>query len=473
MSSINLVNNSSIVTNTSKVNSTTDDAEQYSNGYMDLFNWDLDLGYQSYTCGLRFQGINIPRNAIITNAKIQFTADEVKSNSTNLNIYGHNVANSSTFFVTANDISDRQKTSSSVTWVPSPWVSVGASSVDQATPNLKSIVQEMVNLSDWDVASPMTFIFEGSGYRVSETVDGDSIKAPVLTVSYSTSQANPIVNFVEQDTINLDINDVQMLTAIGVFPSSNMSNIQFKIGNNTLGTSSSNPAQVNAPTSTSGIKIIKVIATDNAGRTGEDELILNVGGDCGSTSIQAWELSTLQNSAILHWDVVPNAAYKVWYKKSNVATWSSYCTVHPLVFLFGLESCTPYQWKVQVICDDYDTCASAPSTGFTTTTKTLSTTCKTNPVVDEIDRLTEDKGLSLRAYPSPMQNNLNIDFTVNENVAASHIQLLDLNGKVVDFKVVEGKGNQQTNFDVSTLAKGTYMVLIDDGIRTETIKLTK
>jgi len=382
MSSIRLLNSSSSLTNTSKVNSTTDDAEEYSNGYMDLFNWDLDLGYSGYTCGLRFQNINIPKNAMITDAKIRFTADEVKANPTSLNIFGHDHSASPTFFIDSRNISSRPKTANSVPWIVDPWTQVGASGTAQTTPQLKTIVQSLVNRSDWDLSSPMTFVFTGSGYKVSETVDGDSIKAPILTVTYSTAQAPPIVNFVQQqDVITCAPNDLVTLDAVALFPSSSMSNIQFKIGNTVIGTSTSNPAQISPPTNSPGSYIIKAVATDNSGLTGEDELILNVVGGCNPiTSFSAWEISTINNSSIVHWDVVSNAKYKVKYRKMGETSWSSYCTIHPLVLLYGLEPCTSYEWKVQLICGDYDSCDSAPTNGFITPEKTLVTTgCKTNP----------------------------------------------------------------------------------------------
>jgi len=277
MSSINLINSSSSKTNTVKVSSTTDDAEEYSTGYMDLFNWDLDLTYNDYICGLRFQKINIPPKAQITNAYIRFTADEFKTDPTNIEIFAHDSSFSPTFFVTTRDISNRTKTTASAPWSVSPWTQVGASGSAQTTPNLKNIIQSLVNRSDWDLSSPMTFIFEGSGYRVAETVDSDSTKAPILSVTYSTAQVPPSVNFIsEEDTLTCDLNDVMNLSAVGLFPSSSMNKIQFKIGNNIIGTSSSNPAQINAPTSSSGVYTLTVVATDNLGMTGEDEIIMKL-----------------------------------------------------------------------------------------------------------------------------------------------------------------------------------------------------
>ncbi len=563
MSSINIINSSSTLTNTSKVKSTTDDAEEYSNGFMDLFNWDLDIGYNGYTCGLRFQNINIPRNAIITNATIKFTADEVKSNPTSLDIFAHDHSYSPTFYITSNNISNRPKTAS-VQWTVNPWAQVGSSGSAQTTPNLKNIVQSLVNRSDWDVASPMTFIFEGSGYRVSETMDGDSIKAPVLTVTYSTAQASPIVNFIpEQDTITCLRNDLITLDAIALFPSSSINQIQFKIGGTVISSSSTNPAQVNPPTNIPGVYIIKVIATDDLGNTGEDELVLNVEGfgcvtpadlsisnvktqratlswtesdsaaeydiqfkkptdnlwtttnsstselailtgldpeseylvkvccegtstcsnlktinttgNCTSnnTAIEAWEISTISNSSIIHWDIAVDATYRVLYRKLGETSWNSYCTVHPLVLLYGLEPCSNYQWRIQLVCYDYESCDSAPSTGFMTPLRSLTTTgCKTNP--EDSDDIAEHnvEKFALKAFPSPMKNYLNVEFELN-TTNQTNVKIMDVSGRVIYHTEVDGIGHKSINFDVSTLNSGAYMVLVDDGINQQSFKVVK
>jgi len=188
MAAIRLMNSTNF-TYSSKINTTTDDAEEYSNGYMDLLNWDIDLGYNGYTCGFRFQNVNIPPNATITQAYIQFTADEVKNNTTSLTIFGEKNAQARTFFTNSNDISNRPKTNNRVDWFAAPWTQVGANGSAQSTPNLKNIMQEIIDLNDYTFESPFAFIIEGSGYRVSETFDGDSINAPVLHYSYTIEEA--------------------------------------------------------------------------------------------------------------------------------------------------------------------------------------------------------------------------------------------------------------------------------------------
>ena len=189
LAAFNIVNSTTTLTNWTKISTTTDDAEEYSNGFMDLFNWDIDLGYNGYKCGFRFLNVNIPPGATVTNAYIQFVADEANSNATSLTIFGEKNADPKTFFINSNDISNRAKTNNSVPWNADSWTQVGASGQAQRTPDLSNILNEIIALPDYRLESPFLFIIEGSGYRVAETVDGDSIKAPVLHYSYNLANA--------------------------------------------------------------------------------------------------------------------------------------------------------------------------------------------------------------------------------------------------------------------------------------------
>jgi len=161
------------------------DAEQSSNGRVDVSNYDLDLGYNGTICGIRFTNANLPSNVIIHNANIKFTADEDKLNPTSLIFYGEDNSNSVQFSPNINDISSRIKTLSPVNWQVPNWGNVGDNGLNQQTPDLKNIIQHLVNRPDWNIESPITFIIEGSGYRVSETFDSDSLATPILTVQYS------------------------------------------------------------------------------------------------------------------------------------------------------------------------------------------------------------------------------------------------------------------------------------------------
>ncbi|WP_082795632.1 Ig-like domain-containing protein [Flammeovirga sp. SJP92] len=191
------------VTISKRVISSYDDAEEAENGTMYLNSSDLELVYDSHNSagyqkvGIRFQSLNIPNGANITGAYIQFTVDENINNSGTLSIYAQDQSNADYFSSSSYDISYRPKTSAYVNWNPSTWSTVGSSGSAQRTPDLKSLVQEVVNRSAWTAGNPMAFIIEGYGRRVAESYDGSSSAAPLLVVTYESAPGSNARKFVE------------------------------------------------------------------------------------------------------------------------------------------------------------------------------------------------------------------------------------------------------------------------------------
>lgn len=175
---------------TSQVSADSDDAEQQqSGGSMYLTSSDLELVYDTATTGnqyvgMRFNNINVPKGKTITSAYIQFTVDEVNSGTTNLTIKGQAADNPGTFTSTANNISSRATTTASIAWTPVAWSTVGAAGVDQRTPDVKSIVQEIVNRSGWVQNNSMVFVVTGTGERTAAAYEVGAAKAPKLVVTY-------------------------------------------------------------------------------------------------------------------------------------------------------------------------------------------------------------------------------------------------------------------------------------------------
>jgi hypothetical protein len=100
-----------------------DDAEENSGDAADRYDNHLELGQSDYV-GLRFQNVEIPRYATITNAYIEFFPAVDVSTSTNLTIYGQDTDNAAVFAATVGNISGRAKTSASKSWSPSAWTAI-------------------------------------------------------------------------------------------------------------------------------------------------------------------------------------------------------------------------------------------------------------------------------------------------------------------------------------------------------------
>lgn len=182
-----------------RVSSSNDDAEERGSdagsnpGAMYLNSSDLELVRDGSSrgnqwVGMVFRNLNIPQGATITSAYVQFTTDETNSGTTNLTIRGENTNSAAAFSSSSYNISSRSFTSASVSWNNvAAWSSVGEAGTNQRTPNLSSIVQEIVNRGGWAVGNNLAIIINGTGERTAESYNGSSSKAPLLVVNYTTS----------------------------------------------------------------------------------------------------------------------------------------------------------------------------------------------------------------------------------------------------------------------------------------------
>jgi hypothetical protein len=163
----------------------SDDAEE-SAGTVALANPVLKIVNRAgvnQTVGLRFSGLSIPKGAVIQSAYIQFQCNTRTTAAASLTIEGQAADNPGTFARTTNNISSRSRTSANVGWVPAPWGTVGAQGPDQQTPDLTSVMQEIVGRAGWASGDSMAFIITGTGVRTAESFEG--LFAPVLHVTYS------------------------------------------------------------------------------------------------------------------------------------------------------------------------------------------------------------------------------------------------------------------------------------------------
>lgn len=164
----------------------TDDAKQRASGTVVHNSWRHPLGYdgtEQIEIGLRFPGLNVPRNAIVTAAWIQFEADSSTSGACSLSIRGEKSANAATFSTTANSITSRPITAANVSWAPPAWTQ-GDRTASQRTPDVKAIVQEIVNQGTWNAGNAIVFVIDGTGSRVAEATESGVAKAPQLHVEW-------------------------------------------------------------------------------------------------------------------------------------------------------------------------------------------------------------------------------------------------------------------------------------------------
>lgn len=162
-----------------------DDTEEQTNGSIQLTSSDLEIvdevGFSLQTVGVRFRNVTLPRNATIVSAWIEFEVDEASGGVANINITAENSANPAVYGTSAFNLTTRPTLASLVPWqITDSWV------VDarHSTPELASLVQQLVNRSDWASGNAMSFVFSGSGSRTVESYEGEAAAAPRLHVLY-------------------------------------------------------------------------------------------------------------------------------------------------------------------------------------------------------------------------------------------------------------------------------------------------
>jgi hypothetical protein len=172
-----------------RVAASADDAEEDEDGNVSLTSSDLELVQDgdNQIVGIRFRNVTVPREKTIVNAWVQFQVDETNSGTTSLRIYGQTSDNAAAFTSADGNVSSRPKTGNYVSWAPPAWTSEGAAGTAQRTPNLKDVLQPIVNRSGWPTngGNALVVIITGTGKRVAEAYDGQASGAPLLHIEYA------------------------------------------------------------------------------------------------------------------------------------------------------------------------------------------------------------------------------------------------------------------------------------------------
>jgi len=180
-----------------RVCQTNDDAIQTSTiggSFVSLDDQTLPLGRKETTgpwyTGMRFTGIALEKNAIVTNAYIQFTGANETFSNTAVVIMGQRTNNAAAFVAATRNISQRSNTAARVTWELNQWWGpTNFPGASQRTPNLAGIVNEIVAQSNWVSGNSIVFIMTNrflanNTLRMAYSYDGDPSNAPALHIWY-------------------------------------------------------------------------------------------------------------------------------------------------------------------------------------------------------------------------------------------------------------------------------------------------
>ncbi len=151
----------------------SDDAEQENDAIDALFDDDIDCGWEGepgdfnvLTAGMRFRNLFIPKGATIDSAFIIVHSHEAKTaeDVANITIYGDATDDAQTF-TEDQLITTRPATAATISWIVNePW----GLWTPHSTPDLSSIVQEIVDRDGWEIGNSMAFIFAGEDQGPSE-----------------------------------------------------------------------------------------------------------------------------------------------------------------------------------------------------------------------------------------------------------------------------------------------------------------
>ena len=177
-----------IQTLTLAVIASKDDAEERGDGYVSRSSSDLELvrDDSDQYIGLRFQNLTLPVGAQIDRAYIQFVTDEPTLEETHLVIAAEYTGQAAEFSSQAYGISQRWETSVVVNWSPDTWGEKDEALVQQQSPDLTSLINEVISHPEWVNGNPIVFIISGGGKRVAHSFNKDPLKAPKLVIDYHT-----------------------------------------------------------------------------------------------------------------------------------------------------------------------------------------------------------------------------------------------------------------------------------------------
>jgi len=169
-----------------------DDGEETPDGTMYLNSSDLDLTKDlPYSgalqiVGLRFTDIQIPQDAPIKKAYIQFAVEKVSHMQTDLTLHAERVGNASEILNNRHNLSARKKTLNAVHWSPAPWKMEDEKLINQRTPDLSVLIREVMDQPGWQAGNALLFLIRGNGHRVAQSLDGayEHDKVPMLYIEY-------------------------------------------------------------------------------------------------------------------------------------------------------------------------------------------------------------------------------------------------------------------------------------------------
>lgn len=149
-----------------------------------------DIGGTGYNGGYRFTNVTVPQGATIDGAKLTFQAQNNFGVTTcRLRVFGVDADDYDGFSDSAGDRPrDVTVTTAYVDWTAATWTS--GSNYD--TPDIKAVVQEIVDRAGWASGNDMSIVIKNNGSdanarRGAKSYENSTSDCALLTITYSTA----------------------------------------------------------------------------------------------------------------------------------------------------------------------------------------------------------------------------------------------------------------------------------------------
>ncbi len=187
------------------INASTDDARNLTpNGTFNATAVTQHIGNFTgsiYYIGWRFNAVTIPQGATISSAILTMYVSNVNGGTTALASFWGDAVDNSVTYDSVNTPQGRVHTTAVVnqTFTTANWVTVGYQLTSTEIPELKTLVQEIVNRAGWVSGNALSIVATDNGstspgYVGFATFDNASTKASKLDITYTTGGATPIVH---------------------------------------------------------------------------------------------------------------------------------------------------------------------------------------------------------------------------------------------------------------------------------------
>ena len=121
--------------------------------------------------------------ATILGAEIQFKANGSNSGFASLDIQADDTGSAAAIIESNSNLSSRSRTQAQINWIPPAWTD-GERGWKQLSPDIKSVVQEVVDRPDWQSSNNLMILISGTGKRRAMSYNENPNMSPKITITY-------------------------------------------------------------------------------------------------------------------------------------------------------------------------------------------------------------------------------------------------------------------------------------------------